>query len=383
VVRACLGVGGMNEIPLIDFGNPDELRRWLRTQPRQVGIALAARSALRVLPSATIRTGAITLADLVIIQNHFRLLSIAWIAFGSFPVDRGLRIAARARSAAAVSLPIGTLSTSPAASAACRSAAEVARAVANTGRKSSDAVIAAINEAFSAEANEADARLVSALADDISLLDSSLRSFLRGNVPLWRNGVPTRLEPRWREMKSLLLNLPQDWQVWTIWYDDRLDGRVRSTGREVAYVDLPDEIWAQGPAAVNAHIIKRIEEHEPLPQPISPQDNVPDGQWQVIQAVPDAPAFTSQKTAEQWLENKPPEWAFVLAARSALRSLPALASDARLLAGTIAEAEGPIILLLFRAVAAAWVAAAIPKWAANSDLVPPHSDFDRLNPGSK
>jgi len=44
-----------------------------------------------------------------------------------------------------------------------------------------------------------------------------------------------------------------------MWYDDRLDGRVNPIEREVAYVDVPDELWKQDPAVVNKEIIRRIE----------------------------------------------------------------------------------------------------------------------------
>jgi hypothetical protein len=149
----------------------------------------------------------------------------------------------------------------------------------------------------------------------------------------------------------MLHNAGQDWQVWTIWYDDRLDGRVRSVEREVAYVDVPDELWRQSPAAVNASIAKRIEEHEPSPQPIAPPDPPIDPERTR------GPRFSNQKDVEQWLADKPPEWAVVMAARAALRSIPALASEARTAAGNVQIAESSIILPMFRAASATWVAA--------------------------
>ena len=61
-------------------------------------------------------------------------------------------------------------------------------------------------------------------------------------------------------MKTALLAAKQDWEVWTIWYDDRLVGRVRNEERELAYVRIEDALWKQGPAIVNAEIKRRIEE---------------------------------------------------------------------------------------------------------------------------
>jgi hypothetical protein len=66
-----------------------------------------------------------------------------------------------------------------------------------------------------------------------------------------------------REMKAALHAEKQDWQVWTNWYDDRLDGRDRDEERELAYVQIDEALWDQGPAIVNAEIKRRIEEHKP------------------------------------------------------------------------------------------------------------------------
>ena len=59
-------------------------------------------------------------------------------------------------------------------------------------------------------------------------------------------------------MKAMLHAAKQDWQVWTIWYDDRLKGRVRDKTRELAYVRIQEALWDQGPAVVNAEIERRI-----------------------------------------------------------------------------------------------------------------------------
>jgi hypothetical protein len=59
-------------------------------------------------------------------------------------------------------------------------------------------------------------------------------------------------------MKAALHAAKQDWQVWTIWYDDRLEGRVRDKTRELAYVRIEEALWDQGPAVVNAEIERRI-----------------------------------------------------------------------------------------------------------------------------
>jgi hypothetical protein len=58
-------------------------------------------------------------------------------------------------------------------------------------------------------------------------------------------------------MKAMLHAAKQDWQVWTIWYDDRLEGRVRDKTHGLAYVRIEEALWDQGPAVVN-EIERRI-----------------------------------------------------------------------------------------------------------------------------
>ena len=63
--------------------------------------------------------------------------------------------------------------------------------------------------------------------------------------PLWSQGQPDQIHSLWREMKAMLHAAKQDWQVWTIWYDDRLEGRVRDKTRELAYVRIEEALWDQ------------------------------------------------------------------------------------------------------------------------------------------
>jgi hypothetical protein len=261
--------------PGVDFSNADELRRFLEAQPRQVGIALAARAALRVLPMIGLPFGA-SLGNSeseAVVHSVFRAVAVAWTA--SAPYIR-LTFQAEATSAAAIILQVGGSWINPAASAARRSAAEAVRAVASTSSDLVDALAAAVTTAFSAEAGGQDARGPAALADDFALLTGHGSLFLN-NVPLWPKGTPAWADPRWYSLRNALLDAEHDWQVWTIWYQDRLDGRVQSLEREMAYVALPDELWEQASATINAEIIKRIEVVEPKPQPVAPPtEPIPD-----------------------------------------------------------------------------------------------------------
>lgn len=71
-------------------------------------------------------------------------------------------------------------------------------------------------------------------------------------------------------MKSRLLALHPDWHVWTDWYEDRYHGRPANEALEIARATLPEELWAQGPRAVNARIAELIAEHAPKEPPNEP-----------------------------------------------------------------------------------------------------------------
>jgi hypothetical protein len=69
----------------------------------------------------------------------------------------------------------------------------------------------------------------------------------------------------WGELRDLLLSAGDNWDVWVRWYEDRLIGRPSlSEAFDIAVATLPDEMWRQGPKAVNTRIKELIAEHSPL-----------------------------------------------------------------------------------------------------------------------
>jgi hypothetical protein len=93
-------------------------------------------------------------------------------------------------------------------------------------------------------------------------------------VPLWPGSPPISVTPTsvtqtWARLRAALLAEDEDWDVWVRWYEDRLLGRP-SLGDifDIAVATLPEELWRQGPKAVNAEIRRLIELHtspEPIP----------------------------------------------------------------------------------------------------------------------
>ncbi len=95
------------------------------------------------------------------------------------------------------------------------------------------------------------------------------RAIRLASSPLWPGRVPSTIDGTWRLLKRLLLLADEDWEVWVRWYEDCLAGRP-SLGEafDIAVATLPDELWEQGAAAVNARIKELIAEHtviEPIP----------------------------------------------------------------------------------------------------------------------
>ena len=103
-------------------------------------------------------------------------------------------------------------------------------------------------------------------------------------------------------MKAALYAAKQDWQVWAIWYDDRLASNPMDEERELAYVRIEEALWDQGPAIVNAEIRKRIEELEP-PPPLAgaAAQHHPEiiAAWQSGDAAPQTPPAPIEAIPEQ------------------------------------------------------------------------------------
>ncbi len=251
------------EAPLADLKNNDALRAWLRTQPREVSVALAARAALRVLPILLTAERKGYMRDVVL--PVFRAAAVAWAA-GKYPAHE-TELAAAAAYAAAAPAAADAYAAACAADAAYAAfaadaayAADAAAYAAAVAAHAADAAYAAAAAALAVRGDAAhivDAtafgfgHLVSAAraaaavsaaaagraagswsalsADATRLEDGATASVIAGS-PLWPQGQPVRLRSLWKVLEAGLVAEKQDWQVWTVWYDDRL--LAASVGRK-------------------------------------------------------------------------------------------------------------------------------------------------------
>jgi len=271
--------GRRREAPLADINNREQLEAWLQTQPHEVSVALAARAALRVLPlvQEALSGG---YKDIRIVLPVFRALAFSWVA-AKYP-------AGASRFSAPPAGDLSVFGTARAASNAATAAFGVVRVI--TGSHSSIAsvfpfAVDAIGSgrtatdginfySVSLPASTSDTvAFWSAVSDDATRVEKGVAAFDIAGSPLWQRErlhyqsgsqpmvelvkePPDRLRSLWLELRAALVAANDKWGVWTDWYDQRLEGRVRNEERELAYVRVEETLWSQGPAVVNAEIIR-------------------------------------------------------------------------------------------------------------------------------
>jgi hypothetical protein len=196
----------------INFSNRDEVRRWLSNKPREVAVVFAARAALRVAPllgrALGPRGGGAAKVGRDIVLPAFRAMAVPWVA-GQYLIH-GAEAAARAAAADA------------------------------------DAAVAA-----------------AAVAADARNIDEGASASALATRPLWLAEVPSWARDAWQQLEAALLKENQDWRVWTDWYRARLEGRQADEALEVARVLIADQLWSQGPRAVNAEIARLMAQYVP------------------------------------------------------------------------------------------------------------------------
>ncbi len=257
---------------LAKIKNIDQFESWLRKQPPEVAVAFAARAALRALPFAHFAKRESYMRGLVL--PVFRATSVTWAIVARYPaLEMGLVADTASLAADAASLAAATY---PYAHYAAGAAADAANAANHTANSTTDAEEAHYAASFSiAAVHAADAAFLlakttaafwSTISIDATRVKEGATASVIAGSPLWPQDQPDQLGSLWKELKAALHAEKQDWEAWTIWYDDRLDGRVRDDERELAYVQIEKALWDQGPAIINAEIKRRIEELEPPPR---------------------------------------------------------------------------------------------------------------------
>jgi hypothetical protein len=71
---------------------------------------------------------------------------------------------------------------------------------------------------------------------------------------LWPGARPRWIVEFWKELKQVLIAAKEDWDVWTDWYEARLQGKAFYEETETARLRIAEKFWKQGPGIVNREI---------------------------------------------------------------------------------------------------------------------------------
>nr|WP_319387003.1 P-loop NTPase fold protein [uncultured Roseibium sp.] len=247
------------------------LEGWLNERSVDVTLVIAARSAQRVAPMlAGLFNNKLEAPDSILLPL-FRAMALP-LAAARYPARSNEMWAATSTAATRAAAASGAFATADAARAAAdaaTAAAVSADAFAAFATAADDAFAAFAAVATAANSASADAAAtaaaaaatastatVSALKADRDNIESTVSSFGLAETPLWpENQIPDEVYKEWENLKSRLLSLGRDWEVWTEWYEDCLSGRpAQSAALEVARVTLLEPLWEMGVARVNSTI---------------------------------------------------------------------------------------------------------------------------------
>ena len=180
-----------------------------------------------------------------------------------------------------------------------------------------------------------------AIDHDIAKIGGGMPVEALAEFPLWSGHPPEWSRNLWPELKTSLLSLDEDWDVWTRWYDARLAGDASPGGEEldIYRVTLPEDLWKQGPRAVNAAIKAKEEEIEGRQKPPIVPDEVAGLAWDIDPASGlIAPVFRHSELADAEIDDMERQRPYLLAcARDLLSSLNSSLSNSVKQAVPIAE----------------------------------------------
>ena len=252
----------MADAPPDDFSDHEAVEAWLKTQPQAVSVALAARAALRSVPTfsrldwyRSPREAAVLLCQ-----------SLCAAAASSFCSCGYQRVAARRAARAAYVAASGYASVAAAAAErhiipivgpAARIAADAANAAITDDDHAGSAIVSRFDAAAGSAVAWADGARVARYAAraDALLLAGGDPAAIRAVCasPLWPDGPPDWAEAAWSKLKAAL---PRDegWAVWTDWYEARLRGAPYDLALEEARVLEPAEEDWKDPKRANVKL---------------------------------------------------------------------------------------------------------------------------------
>jgi hypothetical protein len=259
--------GDREGIDVVEITSQESLLEWLKDKDKEICVVLASRISLRVVPCRIGFVGEyLQKQSEPLILSSFNVNTLPWL-LGSFP-NRGEEL----KGVVIVYVNNDTFDIANAAAVVALSSAHI------------DIVYAVCDASTYATAYAAPSS-VKEIWQEINL---DILAYESGNspkdimrLPLWQETVPSEITENWSLLKSDLLSLNDNWQVWTDWYDDRLIGGTTPNGRpvieelELKRVLISDEDWEKGPSHVNGLIAEMEAEYRPPAPPIEVPDQRP------------------------------------------------------------------------------------------------------------
>jgi hypothetical protein len=254
----------------VTFPDKEAVSAWLKEQSDDIAVVFAARAALRVIPAITLSPwpGSARSTTPEIMLRAFRAVAAAW-AVAACPGQRDhLNKAARA-----ALIGLGDLNA-PSPIRAVVYAAATASGEAGAATRASTVVGYAL-DAVGSKGRDAFDHLLQALATDAGILSDGFSAVTLANSQLWPGRPPAWVSADWGELRASLLDLDENWEVWTVWYDERLGGTTTNQDLEVARVLIEDNVWSQEPKKANAHIKLLLEERGIFQDALSDEPELP------------------------------------------------------------------------------------------------------------
>jgi len=233
------GLQGSGTLSLT-FADKEAVETWLRDQLDDVAVVFAARAALRVLPAFSLQptAGLGPRTSRILLLQVFRAVATAW-AVATFPSRRyDLNNLARAALSG-----LGNVKAQVVVRAAAYACATATGEPGSVTRAST--VVGYSLDAAASRGRYAFESLLAAFATDASVLGLGHSTVTLANSKLWPDPTPDWVSESWHELVSPLRSVPEYWDVWINWYEERIRGVFSNADTEIARLTLDD--WSRIP----------------------------------------------------------------------------------------------------------------------------------------
>lgn len=109
------------------------------------------------------------------------------------------------------------------------------------------------------------AEKIVSMEDDVTLSEALIRDIRTiledgavSSAKLWVGGEPKWFDRSWRRLKDVLLERREGWELWVDWFERRIRGARPGLLTASVILDIPDELWGEGPDELNRYLHREI-----------------------------------------------------------------------------------------------------------------------------